>query len=74
MRDLRLTHGGFYRHFRSKEDLFVAAFEQGLKQLAHYADSAVKRAPKGGELKTLIDYYLSLKHCDHPRTDVRSRH
>ena len=66
MRDLRLTHGGFYRHFRSKEDLFAAAFEQGLKQLAHYADSAVKHAPKGGELKTLIDCYLSLEHCDHP--------
>jgi TetR/AcrR family transcriptional regulator, transcriptional repressor for nem operon len=66
MRDLRLTHGGFYRHFRSKEELFVAAFEQGLKQLAHYADSAVKHAPKGGELKTLIDSYLSLEHCDHP--------
>jgi TetR/AcrR family transcriptional regulator, transcriptional repressor for nem operon len=66
MRDLRLTHGGFYRHFRSKEELFVAAFEQGLKQLAHHADSAVKHAPKGGELKTLIDSYLSLEHCDHP--------
>src|SRR5258708_35589904 len=60
MRDLRLTHGGFYRHFRSKEDLFVAAFEQGLKQLAHYADSAVKRAPKGGGLETLTAYYLGL--------------
>src|SRR5260370_42392290 len=66
MRDLRLTHGGFYRHFRSKEELFVAAFEQGLEQLAHYADSAVKHAPKGGEFKTLIDSYLSLAHCDHP--------
>ena len=66
MRDLRLTHGGFYRHFRTKEELFVAAFEQGLKQMAHYADSAVKHAPKGGELKALIDSYLSLEHCDHP--------
>src|SRR5260370_32723112 len=66
MRDLRLTHGGFYRHFRSKEELFVAAFGQGLQQLAHYADSAVKHAPKGGALQTLIDYYLHLEHCDHP--------
>src|SRR5258708_34646471 len=64
MRDLRLTHGGVYRHFRSKEELFVAAFEQGLKQLAHYADSAVKHAPKGGEVKTLIYSYLSLEHGD----------
>src|SRR6266705_7147538 len=66
MRDLHLTHGGFYRHFDSKEDLFVAAFEQGLKQLAHHADSAVKHAPKGGELKALIDGYLSLEHFDDP--------
>ena len=33
MRDLRLTHGGFYRHFESKEDLFAEAFEQSLKEL-----------------------------------------
>ena len=66
MRDLHLTHGGFYRHFLSKEELFVAAFEQGLKQLAHHADSAVKHAPKGGELKAIIDAYLSLEHCDDP--------
>src|SRR5258708_34728241 len=48
MRDLRLTHGGLYRHFRRKEDLFVAAFEQGLKQLAHNPGASVKPAPKGG--------------------------
>src|SRR5882762_3477919 len=51
MRDLHLTHGGVYRHFLSKEELFVAAF---------------KHAPKGGELKALIDGYLSLEHCDDP--------
>ena len=66
MHDLHLTHGGFYRHFSSKEELFVAALEQGLKQLAHHADSAVMHAPKGGELKALIDGYLSLEHCDDP--------
>ena len=31
MRDLRLTHGGFYRHFGTKEDLVVEAFEAALK-------------------------------------------
>src|SRR5262249_2533453 len=64
--DLHLTHGGFYRHFLSKEELFVAAFEQGLKQLAHHVDCAVKNAPKGGELKAFIDGYLSFEHCDDP--------
>ena len=66
MHDLHLTHGGFYRHFRSKEELFAAAFEQGLKQLEHHADCVVKHAPKGGELKALIDSYLSIEHCDDP--------
>ena len=33
MRNLHLTHGGFYRHFESKEDLFAEAFEQSLKEL-----------------------------------------
>jgi len=52
---LALRTAGFTGTSAAKEDLFAAAFEQGLKQLAHYADSAVKHAPKGGELKTLID-------------------
>src|SRR5262249_14706456 len=34
MRDLRLTHGGFYRHFDSKEELFTEAFGHSLEQLA----------------------------------------
>src|SRR5215475_805659 len=34
MRDLRLTHGGFYRHFGSKEELFAEALEHSLEQFA----------------------------------------
>jgi AcrR family transcriptional regulator len=33
MRDLRLTHGGFYRHFKSKEELFAQVFEHSLEQV-----------------------------------------
>ncbi len=29
MQDLHLTHGGFYRHFKSKDELFAEAFEHG---------------------------------------------
>src|SRR5258708_39091297 len=66
MRDLHLTHGGVYRHFLRKEELFVAAFEQGLKQLAHHADSAVKHGPKGGGLEVPIAGDLWLCRCDDP--------
>jgi TetR/AcrR family transcriptional regulator, transcriptional repressor for nem operon len=64
MGDLRLTHGGFYRHFASKEDLFVAAFELGLADVVARADKGIRAAAPGGELKAMIDAYLNIEHCD----------
>src|ERR1700716_3307617 len=64
MRDLRLTHGGFYRHFDSKEGLFAEAFEQSLTEIGDRVVKAVKQAPPGGELKALVDAYLDVEHCD----------
>jgi len=64
MRDLRLTHGGFYRHFDSKEDLFIEAFGESLEDLSRNVLSALEGVPPGGELKALINRYLSAEHCD----------
>ena len=64
MRDLRLTHGGFYRHFVSKEELFVEAFGRALVELDGRLAAAADAAPPGGEAKAIIDEYLSLDHCD----------
>jgi TetR/AcrR family transcriptional repressor of nem operon len=64
MRDLRLTHGGFYRHFDSKEGLFAEAFEQSLTEIGDRVVKAVTQAPPGGELKALVDAYLDVEHCD----------
>jgi TetR/AcrR family transcriptional regulator, transcriptional repressor for nem operon len=64
MRDLRLTHGGFYRHFASKHELFVAAFEQALDDAASRAQNAIRQAAPGGKLKAIIDSYLDIEHCD----------
>jgi TetR/AcrR family transcriptional regulator, transcriptional repressor for nem operon len=66
MRDLRLTHGGFYRHFGSKEELFVEAFRRSLQDVARRMSSAAEHAPRGAELKAIIDAYLDLGHCDKP--------
>jgi len=64
MRDLQMTHGGFYRHFASKEDLLVAAFGEDRNGISGKIASSVERAPKGGEVKALIDAYLDIEHCD----------
>ena len=63
MRDLRLTHGGFYRHFGTKEGLVVEAFETALKESGDRAIAAIQKAPQGGELEVLIDAYLDPGHC-----------
>jgi len=64
MRDLRLTHGGFYRHFDSKEALFVEAFEQSLREVGDRVTRAIDSARKGAELKALIDTYLDVDHLN----------
>jgi TetR/AcrR family transcriptional repressor of nem operon len=63
MLDLRLTHGGFYRHFHSKEELFAEALDLALDQLARKVLSMVENGPPGGELKALIESYLDIEHC-----------
>src|SRR5260370_24780402 len=62
MRDLRLTHGGFYRHFESKQDLFAEAFEQSLKELWGRLTKGIEQAARGGELKGLVAAYLPVLH------------
>src|SRR5215813_1919416 len=64
MRDLRLTHGGFYRHFASKDELFVEAFEQALGEARERIRKAIARAALGKELEAIIDSYLDIEHCD----------
>lgn len=64
MNSAGLTHGGFYRHFNSKDELVGAAF--------HFATQDVTRAMRVAEtqterLKALDDYintYLSVEHVN----------
>lgn len=61
-----LTHGGFYRHFGSRDDLVVEALEESLEELRDRLVAAAKRAhPKEG-WKAMVKTYLSLELCDHP--------
>jgi AcrR family transcriptional regulator len=59
-----LTHGGFYRHFASKEDLAVTAAERlsvdGAKHWRAAADRA--RAQDRSGLRAILDAYLSEQH------------
>lgn len=65
MSELNLTHGGFYRHFRNKEQLFVEAFEKGLEEIRVRMKLAADKQP-GNELKAMIEDYLSIEHISNP--------
>jgi len=63
MRELRLTHGGFYRHFSNKEQLYAEALADGFEEVGAMLVRAAEQAPKGHELQAIIDTYLSEGHC-----------
>jgi TetR/AcrR family transcriptional repressor of nem operon len=67
MREAGLTHGGFYRHFDSRDDLVAEAVEAAL---AHGSRRAEAAAQLGGPeaLAMAIDAYLSPLHRDKPET------
>src|SRR5712671_3174653 len=61
-----LTHGGFYRHFDSKDQLVAEACGAAAKSLAEQlAASTSKKSPRDG-LKTIVEKYLSAAHRDEP--------
>jgi len=66
MSKLDLTHGGFYKHFNSKEELLAKAIAQAFDETESRFTEAVSKAKPGTELKTLIESYLSLEHCANP--------
>jgi TetR/AcrR family transcriptional regulator, transcriptional repressor for nem operon len=61
-----LTHGGFYRHFGSREDLVIEAIEESLQELRDRLIAAAKEAEPGEGWKAMVRSYLSLERCDHP--------
>src|SRR5690242_11201021 len=64
MRDAGLTHGGFYAHFESKDDLVAAAIGQMFEQSRARFESEVKDYPAARALTAYVDFYLSQWHRD----------
>jgi TetR/AcrR family transcriptional regulator, transcriptional repressor for nem operon len=61
-----LTHGGFYRHFDSKDQIVAEACTAAAESLVEQlAVSASRKSPQRG-LKTIVEKYLSVAHRDEP--------
>jgi AcrR family transcriptional regulator len=63
MKALGLTHGGFYAHFKSKDDLVETALRDATDELTEVCEQAFS---KDKPLCSFIDTYLSPAHRDNP--------
>ena len=61
-----LTHGGFYKHFGSRDDLIAEATESALANADRHLHELTDRAKD--PLAAFLDWYLSAEHRDGPGT------
>jgi TetR/AcrR family transcriptional regulator, transcriptional repressor for nem operon len=66
MKKVGLQKGGFYRHFRSKNDLFLKAVARALEDSGRGMVEVAKSAPQGQALRAIIERYLSVSHANSP--------
>ncbi len=66
MKKAGLTHGGFYRHFDSKESLVSAALEDAFSEVVNMIEEFHRAlGPEKGS-EQYYEYYLSDGHLKHP--------
>ena len=66
MKKVGLTKGGFYRHFNSKDDLFVEAIARAFDETGRGMLEVARSAPEGQGLRAIIEHYLSPRHANSP--------
>jgi TetR/AcrR family transcriptional repressor of nem operon len=67
MKEAGLTVGGFYKHFKSRDDLVAEAVGSALELWKCQVDAAASGGPPV-TYESLVDNYLSEAHRNHPGT------
>ena len=67
MKAAGMTHGGFYRHFESKDDLAVKASERAIADTKAVIVDELSKKPQD-PFRVLIERYVSSSHRDDPGT------
>lgn len=65
MRDNGLTHGGFYKHFESKDDLLIESLRVAFADIGDRLARAAEKSHRASAWRSIVKLYLSAEHCDH---------
>jgi TetR/AcrR family transcriptional repressor of nem operon len=66
MRDAGLTHGGFYKHFESKDELLLESLKEAFRDIGDTLVRAAEQSHPEPAWKAIVKTYLTLEFCDHP--------
>jgi TetR/AcrR family transcriptional repressor of nem operon len=66
MRDAGLTHGGFYKHFASKDELLIESLKEGFREIIDTLIRAAEQSSPGEAWKAIVKTYLRPEMCEHP--------
>jgi TetR/AcrR family transcriptional repressor of nem operon len=65
MQDAGLTHGGFYKHFASKDELLMESLSEAFEEIAGRLVHAAEQSQPGTAWKAIVKTYLSPEYCNH---------
>jgi TetR/AcrR family transcriptional repressor of nem operon len=65
MRDTGLTHGGFYKHFGSKDELVMESLREAFRDIGDKLVRVAEQSRSEAAWKAIVKSYLSLEYCDH---------
>jgi TetR/AcrR family transcriptional regulator, transcriptional repressor for nem operon len=70
MKNAGMTHGGFYNHFTSKEDLALEVLREGFTSSLDAVAAMRATHPRSARaaLNDIVDGYVTATHRDHPES------
>jgi TetR/AcrR family transcriptional repressor of nem operon len=66
MKEAGLTHGGFYAHFDSRDDLVIEAFTHAMDRSTERWRKLAQQTPRDKRFATIVNAYLTSLHRDDP--------
>lgn len=68
MKSVGLTHGGFYYHFSSREDMIARAIERAFSSTVARLETIAAKETPAVAIREYVERYLSPAHRDHRST------